>query len=262
MLGAEWDSATNYRLQGALLSWLFSGCFGDGCRDGLAFSDDDHNAQSASGELQQITLSQFNARLLSIWEDYPPEAFASLMNLLGTHDTNRVLFLLQKLNNDDPQQAKAKLRLAWMFLMTYPGMPTIYYGDEAGVDAPGVWDGRAWQDDPYNRATLPEKATFDPFLQKLSALRRAHPVLQKGSVVHGVVLDEAKQLYGFIRVLNGKAALVVLNRGTQPQTINVGLSSWFTAGSTLTELLSGAVYQLSNGELSVTVEAQSGVILL
>jgi glycosidase len=262
LLGSEWDSATNYRLQGALLSWLFSRCTGSGCREGIAFSDGDHNAQSFSGELQKISLAQFNARLLSIWEDYPPEAFASLMNIIGTHDTNRVLFLLKKISHEDPQQAQEKLRLAWLFLLTYPGMPTIYYGDEAGIDTAGVWDGSVWQDDPYNRATLPEKPRFDPFLQKLSELRRAHPILQKGAIIHGVVIDEERQLYGFVRVLDSKAALIILNRSAQAQRLTINLSSWFSPDASLIELLSGIFYQTKGGSLSVSIEAMRGVILL
>lgn len=91
----------NYRFRSAVLSWLFTGCSGNGCTGGTKFQDNDSNDFSSSGPLSAISPSLFNARLMSIWEDYPPQAWKAMMNLTGSHDTNRLRFLLKKINNDN-----------------------------------------------------------------------------------------------------------------------------------------------------------------
>ncbi len=157
LLGNEWDGAMNYRLRSAALDWLFTGCTGNGCTDGTKFQDNDSNDNSSSGSISALTPSQFNARLRSIQEDYPPAAFKAMMNIGDSHDTNRLRFLLKKINSDDDAAALKRLKEYWLFNMTYAGAPTIYYGDEMAVQADGVWDGSnsTWQDDPYNRAPFP-----------------------------------------------------------------------------------------------------------
>ena len=68
------------------------------------------------------------ANLELMREAYPPQAFSALMNLLSTHDQPRALHHFGE--EQDLALAKRRLRLAVFFQMTYPGSPTIYYGDE------------------------------------------------------------------------------------------------------------------------------------
>ena len=82
------------------------------------------------------------------------------MNFLGTHDTPRILTLLGAAHTPETKQAradyrlspaelargKAKLRLAGMLLYSFPGSPTLFYGDEAGMQG---------FEDPLNRGTFP-----------------------------------------------------------------------------------------------------------
>jgi len=67
-----------------------------------------------------------------LWENYPKAAFYSLMNLLGTHDTSRILTILSE-NSSDEGEARQKLFLALMIVSFLPGIPCIYYGDEIGM---------------------------------------------------------------------------------------------------------------------------------
>ena len=154
LLGNEWDSVMNYRFRSALLSWLATGCTGNGCSGGV-FQENDSNSASSSGAISTISPSLFNARLRSIAEDYPPMALQAMMNLEGSHDTNRVRFLLKKVNNDNDGAAVQRMKEWWLFSFTYPGAPTLYYGDEIGLNHDGVWDSSTWQDDPYNRVPFP-----------------------------------------------------------------------------------------------------------
>jgi len=88
---------------------------------------------------------------MSIYENYPLPHFYSLMNLLGTHDTPRILSVLQNnlpnfSGSDQKRIAIQRLKLAVLWQMTYPGVPLIYYGDEAGLE--GV-------EEPLNRRPYP-----------------------------------------------------------------------------------------------------------
>lgn len=94
--------------------------------------------------------------LLAIQEDYPKEAFYALMNLMGSHDTARAIFLLGNGTDtyfraeQDPNykydEGVKRLKLASILQMGYPGAPTIYYGDEAG---------QTGSKDPDDRRTYP-----------------------------------------------------------------------------------------------------------
>ena len=95
-----------------------------------------------------------------------PEAFQAMLNLFGSHDTSRALFMLDEnadLNdpslytnpNYDWSDAITRLKGAVILQMTLPGAPTIYYGDEIGLVGPMAYSGGKWEDDPYNRQPYP-----------------------------------------------------------------------------------------------------------
>ncbi|GAB4157982.1 MAG: hypothetical protein Fur0021_27410 [Candidatus Promineifilaceae bacterium] len=278
LLGNEWDSVMNYRFRSAMLSWLFTGCSGNGCAsdgNGQYFMDNDSNPGSSSGEIRYISPSQFNARLLSIWEDYPPMAWKAMMNLDGSHDTNRMRFLLKKVNNDNDSAAIQRMKEWWLFAFTYAGAPTIYYGDEIGLSHDGVWDGMRWEDDPYNRAPYPWSDTPGDyigdtnllgFVQNLAAIRNANPVLQDGDVQHGLVIDDANQLYGFGRTNGSDVALIALNRSGAAHDVTFsGLNDApynLADGVELVDVLNGGVYTVVGGQATVPVNPTWGVILL
>lgn len=101
----------------------------------------------------------------SLQENYPQEAFYSLMNILGTHDTQRILTTLLK---QDPRNARKKLLLAvvlWAFL---PGTPCIYYGDEIGMMGEG---------DPLNRGCFQfekrDEKIYSHYMEVLSIRKKA-----------------------------------------------------------------------------------------
>ena len=74
-------------------------------------------------------------------EDYPDAAYYSLMSLLDSHDTERLLWTLT-----DGADDKARLRMAALIQFTQAGMPTVYDGDEVGMTG---------ADDPDDRRTYP-----------------------------------------------------------------------------------------------------------
>ncbi|CAG0933502.1 Amylopullulanase [Thermoflexales bacterium] len=287
LLGNEWDSVMNYRFRSAVLSWLFTGCSGGGCTGGTNFEDNDSNASSSSGSIGYSSPSQFNARLRSIQEDYPPAAFKAMLNLEGSHDTNRVRFLLKKINNDNDAAAVQRLKEWWLFAFTYAGAPMLYYGDEIGLNHDGVWSSNKWEDDPYNRIPFPwpdasgstygygsgndlgnnaANAGLLDFARKMASLRWSYRALQDGDVQHGLIIDDGSRLYGFARTTGSQTALIALNRDGAQHTANfTGLNAApynLANGTVLYDAIEGNTYTVSSGAVSVPVNSTWGVVLL
>ena len=110
LFGKELDSVTNYPFRNAILKYVKS----------------------------EIDANVFSRTIFSLYENYPIENFYSTMNILGNHDTERVLTVL----NEDIRL----LELALILQMVLPGVPLIYYGDEAGL---------LGNKDPENRKAYP-----------------------------------------------------------------------------------------------------------
>ena len=125
--GDRADSTMNYRLRDAVLALLATDNF-----DSKGFADSGH----------QIKPSEFAARLQSMREDYSDATYYSLMNLLGSHDTARLLWILtpgannrndKEFNATNLAEGKKRVQLASLIQFALPGAPTIYYGDEVGL---------------------------------------------------------------------------------------------------------------------------------
>ncbi len=275
LLGNEWDSVMNYRFRSAVLGWLFTGCSGNGCTGSTVFEDNDSNSGSSSGSISYLSPSLFNARLRAIEEDYPPMAWKAMMNLEGSHDTNRLRFLLKKINNDVDSVALQRMKEWWLFSFTYAGSPTFYYGDEVALSHDGVWANNKWEDDPYNRVPYPWPDTpgsYDPdsgtlaFARKMASIRWSYPALQSGDVQHGIVIDDANQLYGFARTDGSQTALIVLNRDSSAHPVSLtGLNAGpynLADGTVLYDAIEGNTYTVASGAVSVPVNPTWGVVLL
>ena len=283
LLGGEWDAVMNYQFSSAVLSlWRDS-----------TFTDNDHNAGSSAGALAPLDMSQFDERILNLQERYAPEALYAMMNLFGSHDTNRALFMLDENTNTlepadylDPNYnwppTIEKLKGAALVQMTMPGAPTIYYGDEVGLVGPVAKDSSGiWQDDPYNRQPYPwldESGTpFYAHLQSqeaqdalytyyatLTEARNTHPALRTGDY-RSLLVDDTLKLYAFGRNLPGvDSAVVLINRNTDPQSVDIDVLGYLPIGTTYRDVLSLATYTVnSEGKLpAVSAPANSGAILV
>ncbi|MCB8936802.1 MAG: alpha amylase N-terminal ig-like domain-containing protein [Ardenticatenaceae bacterium] len=270
-LGQEWDATMNYQFGSAIMSFW---------RDS-DFVDNDHNSGSSAGILTPLTPSELDARLHNLEERYPPEAFQAMMNLLGSHDTNRALFMLDEntdLQDDtlydnpnyDWSDAMTRLKGVVLLQMTMPGAPTIYYGDEVGLVGPVTWDGSTWQDDPYNRLPYPwldetgtpfythlqSQASQDAlftYYQTLTMARNNSAALRVGSF-DTLLLDDTANVYAYGRLLPdySDAAVVVVNRATAAQAVTVNVSGYLPIGATFTDALNGGSY---------TVDAAGNIVL-
>jgi glycosidase len=201
------------------------------------------------------------ANLEAVREAYPPQAFHALMNLLSTHDAARALHQFGWHDDTrDPTriaEAKRRLLLAVFFQMTYPGAPTIYYGDEVGVTG---------GEDPYNRATYPwedeggtpDKALLAEF-RKLTRLRHELPILRRGALLAPLHVDE--QVVVHARRLGAQWALTATNNGAASQQVTVTLPADFSA-ATLVDAQDGRTLGVQGGTATFDVGALAGRVLL
>lgn len=193
------------------------------------------------------------ANLELIRESYPPQALYALMNLLSTHDQARALHHFGE--DRDLALAKRRLRLALLFQMSYPGAPTIYYGDEVGLGG---------GDDPYNRAPYPwadeggqpDDALLADF-QRLVKLRHDLPVLRHGTLSAPLHLDD--HLVVLARQDGKTWAITATNNSDEARTVTLRLP--FPA-RTLRDALGGEAVAVTNGAIQLTVPPLFGRVLV
>jgi glycosidase len=179
-------------------------------------------------------------------QDYPLPAILSSMNLVDSHDTERILTDLVGDRNE--------LKLVAGFQLTWLGAPTIYYGDEAGLTG---------ATDPDDRRTFPwdhQDTDLEAYYRKLIAIRRANPALRDGGVFP-LLVDNTHRVVAFLRSDQKQHAVVVLNDGGASRTINLQVPGVASATS-LTDALSGKAYVVSAGKLSIQAQAHTLSILV
>jgi 4-alpha-glucanotransferase len=198
-LGNQLDSVMNYPLKNAVIDYLLHRI------DGTA--------------LEQI--------VNGIWENYPKPAFSALMNILGTHDTRRILTVLGE-DGTDSDYTRQRLFLAMLIVSFMPGIPCVYYGDEIGMKG---------EKDPFNRMCFePEKG--DPailrFFRRLFAFRRKIEGLESYEFQPGA---SEGGFYSFSRAGVKERLVISANTGAQDYLLNLAmkereyLKDFFISGS-------------------------------
>jgi len=198
------------------------------------------------------------ANLELMREAYPQQALYALMNLLSTHDQARALHHFGYHDDGDAKAlklAKQRLRLAVFFQMTYPGSPTIYYGDEVGLGG---------GDDPFNRAPYPwadeggqpDEALLADF-KRLTKLRHDLPVLRHGSLSAPLHVDE--HVVVLARQDGAAWAVTATNNSRAARTVTIRLPF---AATTLNDALGGEAVPVTNGAIELTVPPLFGRVLV
>ena len=164
--------------------------------------------------------TELKETVMTVAENYPPQVLLCNMNLLGSHDTPRILTALmddfegsraeyagRKLSEAQYRQGCQLVTMASFLQYTLPGAPSIYYGDEAGMEG---------HKDPFNRRTYPwgcENRQLLTHYQKLGQLRTSCDALRLGDIHffhhHGSKL-------GFSRQYQNQQVNIYINRSSEP----------------------------------------------
>ncbi len=152
------------------------------------------------------------------------------------------------------EQAKAKLRLALAFQMTFPGVPITYYGDEVGMNG-----GR----EPYNRWDMVWEN--DPELQEyyksLTAIRAANPALQRGTSAE--IFADA-DLFIFSRRFESNQVIVALNNsgGEKTGQFDVAAKTGMKDGTVLVNLLGTDFVLVQDGKIDLSFSGKEAKIFV
>lgn len=247
ILGDMYDSVMNYRFRNSVLYFVKGSA-----SDGKTVT----NAIDAMNQLEAMR------------EQYPKEAFDAMMNLVDSHDTQRAISAFDGIEKNDTtgraiaseptEQALEKMKLIPLIQMTYPGAPTIYYGDEMGM--PGA-------DDPdTRRGTYWGKGDKDlvEWYAKLVNIRDSYSVLRTGDIAPITITDSSKDdVMAYIRSNDTDKAVIAVNRkNSDVSSLQLDVKS-VPDGTVLTNTLNvNEKYTVNQGKITASVPKQSGIILV
>jgi glycosidase len=183
--GDEFDAVMNYVFRDAVLDFFARG---------------------------RTSASELADSLEKLKAEYPEQASAALLNLLGSHDTERVLTAFE----GDRQ----RMIPAVVFQMTFPGAPMVYYGDEVGM---------AGEKDPGCRGTmiwdehLQDRELFGIY-RRLIHLRRRSAALRRGDM-RWLLVDDPSRTLAFMRRSEDEVAVIVVCADERQVTLDLNLGA-------------------------------------
>jgi len=203
LLGNELDTVMNYPFKDSVIAFML----GHICADTL------------------------NRRMMSIFENYPPDCTYALMNLVGGHDVARLKSVLGEMY-DDPNVSKydkqfwklspesealatKRQKLVALLQMTFVGVPCIYYGDEIGMQG---------LSDPLNRTPMTWNSINDDLLEYyrcLTEIRRKHEALRGGEYK---TVYAQNGVFVFVRFNENEKILCIVNRDNEDKEVYIDLN--------------------------------------
>jgi cyclomaltodextrinase len=237
LMGDQCDAVMNYLLSRACLGFFVG--------DNLLQAEVE---RSGYHSIATLDAEEFAATVEKILGLYPRPITEVQFNMLGSHDTPRFKTLAR---GDD-----SAYRLSTLFQMTHPGAPSIYYGDEIGMEgghdpacrAAFPWDERLW--DQELRA----------FVKRCISLRKAYPALRWGDFAW---LFKGQGVVAYSRRLADHVLVIVINSKQQPVTLDIPAAS-MEEGARLRYVWQDgeAEVTVSHGSLpGIRVPARSGMVL-
>ena len=206
-LGGQLDSVMNYPLKDAIISYI----------------------RNRSAAIMADTMAV-------LIQNYPKPVLDSLMNILGTHDTLRILTALgsedlpetkaelavYRLSDEQRAYGKRMLKIASALQFMLPGFPCVYYGDEAGMEGGA---------DPFNRVCYPwgaEDEELVDWYKRLAEIRSARPVFREGA--YKLVIAR-EGVYAFKRGEGADTVLIAVNVGEEKFTFPMESFPWDLIGN-------------------------------
>lgn len=234
--GDQYDAVMNYIFSWSAMSFAGAGTLRT-----------DYNREHLS--LQPRNAIEYAREVEHMYGLYDWEINHAQLNLLGSHDTARALWIMG--------EDTSALKLCALLQMTMPGAPCIYYGDEIGMSS---------ADDPHCREAFPwrELDRWDysllTFYKSVTALRHAFEVLRTGTFKLHLTTES---VYAFWRELRGEKALVLVHVGSEEILFAVPLSAEDPAQYRSVWPEEGEKFEKNeHNELVLTLESRSGLVLL
>jgi cyclomaltodextrinase len=236
LAGDQFDAVMNYLVTSPLLSFFG----GETLRPGY---------QREHLTLKPLDAPAFAREIERMYGLYDWEINYAQMNMLDSHDMPRALWIMG--------EDKSALKLCVLAMITLPGAPCIYYGDEIGLSAAG---------DPYCRQAFPwdhhDQWDLDLLIhyQKATALRNSHPVLRTGTFK---TIFAADQVYACHRQLDSEQAIVIYNTARKSAQVAIDLPElsqraftqvWPTGSTTQ--------FEIEEARLVATIPARDGLVLV
>ena len=200
LIGGQLDSVMNYPFKEAILNYVKYA-------DARAFTDS----------------------ILTIIEHYPKPAVDMLMNFISTHDTERALTRLggedvgwhdkdwqfeHHLSPSEYVYGISLLKCAMVLQFFLPGVPCVYYGDEAGMEG---------YRDPFNRCCYPwghENIELIDFTRSLAKVRRETRAFEQGDL-RFIQVDDNVCVFARCDKINRDGAIIFLNKSTLTRTFDI-----------------------------------------
>ena len=193
LIGEVWESAGHW-LQGDMFDSSMNYDFRKHCN--LFFAENAIDGADFAGRLTQMLMR------------YRVQMVPAQLNLLDSHDVSRFLSLCGG--------HLGKYKLAILFMMTFVGMPTIFYGDELGMD--GVTEEEYRRPMPWDGG----REDLLAFFRRAIALRREQTPLRRGNF-RVISAEPGSGLLIYSRVWKGEKVTVCLNAGDSPAKLPAGL---------------------------------------
>lgn len=191
LIGEVWEDASNKFSHGERRKYLM----GDELDSTMNYPIRDLLIDFAQGNCDSFLTAR---RVMHLMENYPEEILYSTMNLLGSHDRERILTVL------DSNKEMVKMLYALMYFL--PGVPCIYYGDETCLEG---------ETDPYNRGPFPwgkEDKDMIEFFKDLAKTYHKHSALKNGKFLPYFLNNN---VFAFTRFNDEEKILVLANRSDE-----------------------------------------------
>jgi len=196
------------------------------------------------------TAEEFDQTLTTGRNLYPKQASLSMMNLMGSHDTERII-----------HQANGNIKrvmMAALFSMTYPGVPHIYYGDEVGLEGGKDPDNR--RPFPWDWKASEKRVKIHELYRKLVNLRHRYPALRTGEFK---AVYSQEKTYAYLRQNRKHQFLIVLHNDECPETIHLDFSEiGIETEDSLLELLSETRVPVRKNTIQLDFTGLDGVLFM
>jgi glycosidase len=196
----------------------------------------------------ELDSEQFDRDLLKVVDAYPDNHLRAHLLTIGSHDTVRLRTACR---------GEGKLqRLIHLFQFCFPGVPTIFYGDEIGLEGGEDPDCRKafdWDPEGWDHATR-------DFVKDLISLRKRHAPLRYGEF-RSLQLKPPGS-YGFVRSYAGETLMAVFNSLTEAVTLTFQVDEFgWATGFRIVDQLSQQSYHVGEAGLVIDLAPQSGALL-